>query len=124
MACVARLSRRARTMYSPNMGAGYTPMAPAPQRNSITQGCSLGCAIVCLIALIILAVPAIWLGIPAWHVRTQGVQTEGTASLIESCGTSRDENGNEGAETFQVSIRFTDQQGRSHEVGSHWACNN
>lgn len=115
-------------MYPNNMGAGYTPMGAgtpmAPQKNALTRGCSLGCVVVCLIALAILAIPAMLLGVPAWRVRTQGVQVQGTATLAESCGSSRDENGTEGPETFQVIIRFTDQQGRPHQVGSHWACNN
>ncbi len=115
-------------MYPNNMGAGYPPLGTgtpmAPQKNTLARGCSFGCIVVCLIALAVLAIPAVLLGVPAWHVRTQGVQTQGTAILTASCGTTPDENGGEGPETFQVTIRFTDQQGHTHEVGSHWACNN
>jgi hypothetical protein len=115
-------------MYPNNMSAGYNPMgagAPmAPQKNGLARGCSLGCVVACLLALAVLTIPALLLGAPAWRVRTQGVQAQGTATLAGSCGSSRDENGNEGPETFQVIIHFTDQQGRPHQVGSHWACNN
>ncbi len=112
-----------------NTGAGYNPMgAPAPMAptggRAVARGVSIGCSIICLMLLLILAIPAVWLGIPAWHVRVSGVQAQGTARLTQSCGTTTDENGNRGAETFHVTIQFTDQQGRQHQVGSHWGCNN
>lgn len=88
------------------------------------RGLRLGFASACLVALLVLSFLAVWIGVPAWHVRFAGVQTVGTATLDYSCGTSTDADGNPTAETYQVSIKFTDQNGKLHEVGSHWACNN
>jgi len=108
--------------YSTNMGPGQSVPGFGPvARQRVARGCGLGGMITCLLAL---AIPLFWIGIPSWQVRATGVSTVGTATLVSSCGTSTDGDGNPTVETYQVSIQFTDQQGRTHQVESHWACNN
>ena len=114
-----------RMAYYNNMGVNQPGITfgPGAQRR-VARGCGLGGMIACLVALGVLAIPLFLVGIPAWQVRAEGVSTVGTATLTASCGTTEDEHGNPGPETYEVTIRFNDQSGQLHKVESHWACNN
>jgi len=111
--------------YYNNVGPGQPDMAfgPVAQRRT-ARGCGLSGMKACLVALAVLAIPLLWIGIPAWQVRVAGVSTVGTARLDDSCGTSTDGNGNPTPETYHVIIQFNDQSGKLHQVESHWNCNN
>lgn len=119
-------------MYHNHMGPGYNPMgavqpaarAGRSRKSSRARGCSTAVLIATPFLLAILAVSAFWVGIPSWHVRTAGVQTQGIAILVADCGRSTDGHGNPGPETYRAVIEFTDQHGQVQHVESHWNCSN
>lgn len=69
-------------------------------------------------ALVILAIPAIWLFIPNLYVQVTGHQTQGIETIVADCGNDY------GSDDTQAAVLFIDDQGQFHEIPSNGTCTN
>jgi hypothetical protein len=102
---------------SPPLASSFGAQARQPRNRSVRIGCSVGI----LVLLAILAIPALLVFVPGWHVRLAGVTAQGTAHLAGDCAPT---DVNDTTPTYRVIIQFSDAQGRQQRDESHWACNN
>lgn len=95
----------------------FAPQMRQPRNRSFRIGCSVGI----LVLLVLLAIPALLVFVPGWHVRLAGVTAQGTAHLAGNCAPT---DVNDTTPTYRVVIQFANAQGVQHRDESHWACNN
>jgi uncharacterized membrane protein len=103
------------------MGFQRVPVQGMQARRRATRGGRMGGAVGMLLLLGLLAIPAVLVFVPSWHVRLAGVTAHGTARLVEQCANT---NSDDSTATYVVQIVFTDAHGIQHHDESHWSCTN